>query len=806
MDFIEIIEKDKDEPKNRIVTLNDSPHVYTIDNMITDEECEHMINISKDKMSDSLVSDDKKGTVSTGRTSLNAWIPHNYDDITLRIGEKIAKIVDMPLENAEAFQVIYYGINGEYRNHFDSWDHNGSAKTLRCMKYGGARLKTALVYLNDVEEGGSTKLNKANIDVSAKKGKLLVFENTYKGTNIKHPLSEHAGMPVIKGEKYAFNLWFKECNSKKLYSEFNPEYYKTCDVTLPINSITVTNELNQNPTSSSNCVSLDSVDTTKPNVTSDTDSVTITPNKYNNILNISSHFTKESNEKNIYSSKLFIFTSECEKILSLCQFDTTATQKFANCWIKKDSCPELIQKIEVYTGIKSTFFENFNIFKYLPNQSHGPFTDSYNLDSENGKKYTKVLGQRIFTLSIPLNNTIYYYFPKLNQTLSYLPGTLLLYDNITKTSIRDTDRDMEHTIKNTNDRDGYVLNVYIREKDTDGNTLMFIPNDVNQLIPQPLQTVINRNNNSTIEQVASIDDSNKQNILNTQSVPEEYMKTYDYVLNLFKNNIITSSSWRGHKSFTYTFKGQFEYFKKSVLEYIKTRRVTENTSSNIDTNTIPTYDLTSEKILDVNLLNDTSIHNTHNTYSALNMEHLNKKHIFDEFTPIILNNTIQSDTLTVLQEYYNTTIKSGVFLLGDKQSNRFKAHNEPMSRLLHYEMLPLIEHIVGKPLQPTYTYLSCYVDGSDLPAHTDRADCEYTVSFIINKPENKRWPIYFHTKKQPTKYQGRVKFTPLKDECIECDCNPGGFMMFNGTDHIHFREKFDGEFYHIVLLHYRCVT
>ena len=810
MEFIEIIEKDKEDPLNRMVILSESPQVYTIDNMITDEECEHMINISKDKMTNSLVSDDMKGTISAGRTSKNAWIPHNFDDTTFRIGEKIAKIVNIPLENAEAFQVIYYGENCEYRNHFDSWDHNGSTKTIRCMKYGGARLKTALVYLNEVEEGGSTKLNKVNIDVNAKKGKMLVFENTYTGTNIKHPLSEHAGMPVIKGEKYAFNLWFKECNSKKLYSEFNPDYYKNIDTTSPVNSITVTNELNQNPTYSNNVstdnVSTDNADTTKTNVTLDTDHDSITKYKYNNILNISSHFTKEYTEKNIYSSKLFIFSSECDKIISQCQFNTTATQKYANCWIKKDSCPELIQKIEMYTGIKSTFFENLNIFKYLPKQSHGPFTDSYNLASENGMKYTKVLGQRIFTLSIPLNNTIDYHFPKLNTTLQYSPGTLLLYDNITSRSIRDTDPNMEHTIKNINDHDGYVLNVYIREKDTLGSTLMIIPSNEKHLsLPQPIPTVINESNISTIEQIPSKDDPSKQNISNTQSVPEEYMKTYEEVLNMFKNKTITSSSWRGYKSFTYIFKGQLEYFNKSVLEYIKTRTVTGNTSSNITAHTDPTYDLASDKFIDMKLLNDTSSHNTHNTYNALNMDHFNKKHIFDEYTPIILNDTIKPDTLTILQEYYTTTINSGVFLLGDKQSTRFKAHNEPMSRLLHYEMLPLIEDIVGKKLQPTYTYLSCYVDGSDLPAHTDRADCEYTVSFIINKPENKRWPIYFHTKKQPTKYQGRVNFTPSKDECVECDCNPGGFMMFNGTDHIHFREKFDGEFYHIVLLHYRCV-
>ena len=208
---------------------NQKPLVLTREDCLTQDECEHMISISKSLMKKSLVSNGSKGVESTGRTSHNAWIQHDHDEITKYIGEKIAKIVGLPLENAEAFQVIYYDTNAEYRSHYDSWDHNGSEKTLRCMKYGGARLKTALVYLNDVEEGGSTKLSRLNIDVLPKKGKLLLFENTYSGTNIKHPLSEHAGRPVIKGEKYAFNLWFKECHTKKLYAEFNPEYYNNCN-------------------------------------------------------------------------------------------------------------------------------------------------------------------------------------------------------------------------------------------------------------------------------------------------------------------------------------------------------------------------------------------------------------------------------------------------------------------------------------------------------------------------------------------------------------------------------------------------
>ena len=119
------------------------PSVFTVDNLLTDEECSHMIGVSKPFMKSSLVSSPDKGVESNGRTSSNAWIKHDHDAITKQIGEKIANIVGLPLENAEAYQVIYYGPGGEYRRHYDSWVHDGSEKTLRCMKYGGARLKNS---------------------------------------------------------------------------------------------------------------------------------------------------------------------------------------------------------------------------------------------------------------------------------------------------------------------------------------------------------------------------------------------------------------------------------------------------------------------------------------------------------------------------------------------------------------------------------------------------------------------------------------------------------------------------------------
>ena len=120
----------------------------------------------------------------------------------------------MPIENAESFQVIYYDVSQEYKQHYDSWLFDGSEKSKRNMKYGGQRMKTVLVYLNNVQKGRGTRFTKLNIEVTTEKGKLLVFDNVYTGTHTRLELSEHAGMPVIECEKWAFNLWFREESRK----------------------------------------------------------------------------------------------------------------------------------------------------------------------------------------------------------------------------------------------------------------------------------------------------------------------------------------------------------------------------------------------------------------------------------------------------------------------------------------------------------------------------------------------------------------------------------------------------------------
>ena len=130
--------------------LHNDPKVFTIDNFLTNEEKVHFLKLGVPKLQDSVVSGGKGGVSSAGRTSKTSWIPHKTSDITLRVAQRISDLVEIPLENAESFQFVSYEENGEYRPHYDSWNHDGSEKALRNVKFGGPRVITSLIYLNTV--------------------------------------------------------------------------------------------------------------------------------------------------------------------------------------------------------------------------------------------------------------------------------------------------------------------------------------------------------------------------------------------------------------------------------------------------------------------------------------------------------------------------------------------------------------------------------------------------------------------------------------------------------------------------------
>jgi prolyl 4-hydroxylase len=205
--------------------LSEEPFVGVIENLISPIECEYLINKAHGNLKRAGVVLDKLNGISEGRTGSNCWFRFDGDDETVRsIGQRVADLVSMPLENAESIQIIYYGVGQEYRHHFDAFKL-GSERGNRAAKWGGQRLITVIGYLNSVNIGGGTNFSKLDITVNPKPGRAVIFHNTNGSILGPHPKSLHAGMPVkqMTNEEIRamLKLFEQEINKHKRLREGN---------------------------------------------------------------------------------------------------------------------------------------------------------------------------------------------------------------------------------------------------------------------------------------------------------------------------------------------------------------------------------------------------------------------------------------------------------------------------------------------------------------------------------------------------------------------------------------------------------
>ncbi len=107
---------------------------------------------------------------------------------------------------------------------------------------------------------------------------------------------------------------------------------------------------------------------------------------------------------------------------------------------------------------------------------------------------------------------------------------------------------------------------------------------------------------------------------------------------------------------------------------------------------------------------------------------------------------IHSFHVAALRRYYRQRIRSGKLKFGDGQvARRYVAHNDGVLRLFHHQLAESVSMIAGEPVKPSYCYLAAYTEGSELKRHTDRAQCEFSVTLCLDySPDPQRetpWPL-----------------------------------------------------------------
>jgi prolyl 4-hydroxylase len=185
-----------------------NPRVVVFGGLLSDEECDALIEAAKPRLARSLTVATKTGgeELNADRTSNGMFFQRGENEVVKRVEARIARLVNWPEENGEGLQVLHYRPGAEYKPHYDYFDPNEPG-TPTILKRGGQRVATLVMYLGEPAKGGGTTFPDVHLEVAPKRGNAVFF--SYERP---HPTTKtlHGGAPVIEGEKWIATKWLRE--------------------------------------------------------------------------------------------------------------------------------------------------------------------------------------------------------------------------------------------------------------------------------------------------------------------------------------------------------------------------------------------------------------------------------------------------------------------------------------------------------------------------------------------------------------------------------------------------------------------
>ena len=191
-----------------IWTVVKHPKVVVFGNVLSEAECEALIELAQPKLARSLTVDNKTGgdEVNSARTSDGMFFNRGENEMCERIERRLGDLVRWPYENGEGLQVLRYRHGAQYVPHYDYFDPMQPG-TPRILERGGQRVGTIVMYLRTPERGGATIFPDIGLEVAPIRGSAVFFSY-----DRPHPDTKtlHGGMPVTLGEKYVATKWMRE--------------------------------------------------------------------------------------------------------------------------------------------------------------------------------------------------------------------------------------------------------------------------------------------------------------------------------------------------------------------------------------------------------------------------------------------------------------------------------------------------------------------------------------------------------------------------------------------------------------------
>ena len=179
--------------------------LFILRNFLNPGECAAFCTMIDERRRPSTIADDQG--IANFRTSETCDLDPRHP-LVAEIQARLSELIGIPISHSEPIQGQRYTPGQEFRPHTDTFNPGGADYYLNCAE-AGQRSWTAMIYLNQPEDGGATRFKTIGKTVQPEPGQLLAWNNLLADRS-PNPATLHQGMKVRRGTKYILTQWYRE--------------------------------------------------------------------------------------------------------------------------------------------------------------------------------------------------------------------------------------------------------------------------------------------------------------------------------------------------------------------------------------------------------------------------------------------------------------------------------------------------------------------------------------------------------------------------------------------------------------------
>ena len=178
--------------------------LFIVRHFIDLQTCLALCELIDDNRRPSTIADDQgeAGFRTSETCDLDAAHP-----LVAKVKSLLSELTGIPRDHGEPLQGQRYTPGQEFRPHTDTFNPGGADYFIHCAE-AGQRNWTAMIYLNEPEDGGATRFKAIGKTVQPETGKLLLWNNLLPDGS-PNEATLHQGMKVRRGTKYILTQWYR---------------------------------------------------------------------------------------------------------------------------------------------------------------------------------------------------------------------------------------------------------------------------------------------------------------------------------------------------------------------------------------------------------------------------------------------------------------------------------------------------------------------------------------------------------------------------------------------------------------------